>query len=589
MKSNIKEVKGQKGVVYAYLDKTIGNGGAGKIHQCHELGSDECIFAIKILNDNNNDNNEKNRFDNEIEFQKENKSPYIIPCIDNGTLDDDERFYIMPLCKTTLRKLMNNGKKYTGFKKLKWFLDVCRGVKAAHDSDVIHRDIKPENILMYDDKLALCDFGIAHFSDSTITKKGDRLANFNYHAPEQKKGSQDGLSKATDIFALGLILNEMFTNKIYQGGSPTKISDVAPSFGYLDEIVSDMVNSDPKKRESDINNIINVIEFRLAEMKEDFEDFEESIKISPIPDNISISDIDNALMHIYEDLKLANILINDDRTPWNEINTNYHMNYGYSAKSLFDTILFIRIYEVVNNMFGYESNVYMSGEKYKPHDCDGEDLENFNLFFEQISKLKTIWIHSNNDFNNMKGRCIKSFQSLCNYHAIEVLEEEIEGIPNALKEHLCDAPILHIAAYINEDIRIVKKELGLLEFRFEDWIEIDWERYDPNIKSPKLFKTDWQAEKSNNIETELKKRFNNLTIKREYDGFQLYFSYGEWSIFKELCQSKIDESNKASERYVLNGDIMGLYSNPTFAGKYVLLCLDNYEFHSVLYKVLSES
>ena len=32
MKSKIKEVKGQKGVVYVYGDETIGNGGAGKIH-----------------------------------------------------------------------------------------------------------------------------------------------------------------------------------------------------------------------------------------------------------------------------------------------------------------------------------------------------------------------------------------------------------------------------------------------------------------------------------------------------------------------------------------------------------------------------
>ena len=73
--------------------------------------------------------------------------------------------------------------------------------------------------MLYDatnDRVVLCDFGIAHFTDeqrytSTETQPGTRLANFQYSAPEQRNPGAN-VDHRADIYALGLILNEFFTD-----------------------------------------------------------------------------------------------------------------------------------------------------------------------------------------------------------------------------------------------------------------------------------------------------------------------------------------------------------------------------------------
>lgn len=75
-----------------------------------------------------------------------------------------------------------------------------------------HRDLKPENILHdpIENRLVVSDFGIAHFTAELMhtlveTKLAERLANFHYAAPEQRRPG--GLvDHRADIYALGLIL-----------------------------------------------------------------------------------------------------------------------------------------------------------------------------------------------------------------------------------------------------------------------------------------------------------------------------------------------------------------------------------------------
>ncbi len=45
------------------------------------------------------------------------------------------------------------------------------------------------------------------------------------------------VARRADIYALGLILNEMFTSEIPQGTSYMTIASVAPEFAYLDRVV----------------------------------------------------------------------------------------------------------------------------------------------------------------------------------------------------------------------------------------------------------------------------------------------------------------------------------------------------------------
>jgi len=73
----------------------------------------------------------------------------------------------MPRYDGSLRDLMHEGSPE---RVLPLFSQILDGVEAAHLQRVVHRDLKPENIL-YDrgnGRLAIADFGIAHFSEELV-------------------------------------------------------------------------------------------------------------------------------------------------------------------------------------------------------------------------------------------------------------------------------------------------------------------------------------------------------------------------------------------------------------------------------------
>jgi hypothetical protein len=121
--------------------------------------------------------------------------------------------------------------------------------------------LKPENIL-YDsraNRLFVADFGIAHFEEDELltaveTRDQERLANFIYAAPEQRARERQ-VDVRADIFALGLILNEMFTGTVPLAHGYPLIANVSPEHGYLDEIVARMIHHSPADRYQTIAKI----------------------------------------------------------------------------------------------------------------------------------------------------------------------------------------------------------------------------------------------------------------------------------------------------------------------------------------------
>jgi len=101
-------------------------------------------------------------------------------------------------------------------------------------NNVFHRDIKPANILQsHDEEIVVADFGIAHFHEEHLrtlvdTHPNERLANFGYSAPEQRKRGST-VDQRADVYALGLILNEMFTRHVPQGSGYADIRGIAPN------------------------------------------------------------------------------------------------------------------------------------------------------------------------------------------------------------------------------------------------------------------------------------------------------------------------------------------------------------------------
>ncbi|MDG5815129.1 protein kinase [Chitinispirillales bacterium ANBcel5] len=90
---------------------------------------------------------------------------------------------------------------------------ICRGLRYAHNNNIIHRDIKPQNILL-DKKgiVRITDFGIAKiFTGTGITMTGSAVGTPEYMSPEQAQGKK--LDMKTDIYSLGVVIYELLTRR----------------------------------------------------------------------------------------------------------------------------------------------------------------------------------------------------------------------------------------------------------------------------------------------------------------------------------------------------------------------------------------
>jgi serine/threonine protein kinase len=86
------------------------------------------------------------------------------------------------------------------------------------------------------------------------TQRAERLANFQYAAPEQRiKGRT--VDHRADIYALGLILNEMFTGETPLGTGFKPVSEVVSAYSYLDKIIERMIRNSVDQRPNSIEEI----------------------------------------------------------------------------------------------------------------------------------------------------------------------------------------------------------------------------------------------------------------------------------------------------------------------------------------------
>lgn len=238
------------------VDEQIGEGGAGRVYG--GATPEGFPIALKVLTSSSAD--KRARFKNEIAFLQANNHANVVAVIDHGLAGNGKSkvpFYVMPRYEGNLRGLMKKG--IPPNEVLSIFGQMLDGVEVAHLKGVIHRDLKPENILHRQKALAIADFGIARFTEDlliTLVQTGptDRLANFLYAAPEQRVAGKS-ITATADIYALGLILNEMFTGTVPHGTDYAKIGATSKQHEYLDAIVERMLRQSPAERPASISEI----------------------------------------------------------------------------------------------------------------------------------------------------------------------------------------------------------------------------------------------------------------------------------------------------------------------------------------------
>lgn len=95
-------------------------------------------------------------------------------------------------------------------------LEIADALEYIHGHGIIHRNLRPENILVdTGDRVKLVDFGVAAKEGSprlTFTNLSQLLGGSPYISPEELAGKRG--DARSDIFALGMILYEVLTDKL---------------------------------------------------------------------------------------------------------------------------------------------------------------------------------------------------------------------------------------------------------------------------------------------------------------------------------------------------------------------------------------
>ncbi len=151
------------------------------------------------------------RLRGEVRISRQIAHPNVVRVFDIAQ-DGDRTFVTMEFVDgedlaTTLRRMG----RPTQEKALEWARQICAGVAASHELNVLHRDLKPANILIDGKGRArVADFGLAA-AMTDVEGKREIAGTPAYMAPEQL--SRGEVSVQSDLYSLGLILYELFTGK----------------------------------------------------------------------------------------------------------------------------------------------------------------------------------------------------------------------------------------------------------------------------------------------------------------------------------------------------------------------------------------
>lgn len=205
------------------IERLLAHGGMASVYEALDLQLHRQV-AIKVLAAHlSDDPNFREKFLTEARVAASLNHPNLVNIYDQGQQGDVTYLVLELVTGTTLRHVLDDFKTIDPERTVELLEAVLEGLDSAHRAGIIHRDIKPENILLSNEgKIKLSDFGLARTIDNRTEAK-DVLGTVGYMAPELVTG---GLAtKATDIYACGIMLYEMLTGqRPYQGEQSMQVA-----------------------------------------------------------------------------------------------------------------------------------------------------------------------------------------------------------------------------------------------------------------------------------------------------------------------------------------------------------------------------
>jgi serine/threonine-protein kinase len=197
------------------LEREIAAGGMARVYLATlrgAVGFEKRLVVKQIRTELASDEAFVTRFVEEAKTAVELSHPNIVPVYELG-VEQGVYYIAMELCEgLTLSEVLAETGPLGPAEGAFVGAEICRALDYAHRrAHIVHRDVTPRNVLIDDEgAVRLIDFGIAapvsHADDAT---RSEVFGSPGHMPPEQLHGAE--LSPATDVFAVGVLLIEVWT------------------------------------------------------------------------------------------------------------------------------------------------------------------------------------------------------------------------------------------------------------------------------------------------------------------------------------------------------------------------------------------
>ena len=287
----------------------IAHGGMGVVYEAHNSQGEK--RAIKMLKAVRLKDDIVERFEREIQVLSYLDSAHVVRFYEAGVHDSGSLWVALEyLAGRTLQEITKeHAGKLSIERVIRWGRQIAQGVHEAHKLSVIHRDLKPANIAIVEGDIAkVFDFGIAKYRNWGVrpTALGVAMGTLKYMAPEQFGGNSEHINEACDVYALGVILFELFSGQHPILNSAERLDMVATIFKTLTidaPKLSDLIPDFPPR-------LSEIIDKTLAKKPED-----------RFSNMMELSDALAAVLRVMADKKRQASLAPLDKAPTDEYDT----------------------------------------------------------------------------------------------------------------------------------------------------------------------------------------------------------------------------------------------------------------------------
>jgi serine/threonine protein kinase len=212
--SNLGSLDGADRRVGRYrIERLLGTGGMGVVYEAFDPELQRRV-AIKLVRPETSSASRQALMLKEARTLARLSHPGVIAVHDVGEYDGEVYITTELVDGVTLADWQV---KRTTAEIVGAWIQVARGLAAAHTEGIVHRDVKPANVLVgRDGRVRIGDFGIARHASSGPVEDVVIAGTPAYMAPEQLRGLVDARS---DQFSTGVALAEALTGARPQPGA----------------------------------------------------------------------------------------------------------------------------------------------------------------------------------------------------------------------------------------------------------------------------------------------------------------------------------------------------------------------------------